>query len=509
MSEAPLPGCSRSAATEDQKKPQGKVRLRPIDRRQMVLHPMDIEHLIPEDHEARAIWELVGSLDLSCYYDQVDSIEGNAGAPAFDPRLLISLWVYAYSKGISSAREIARLSEYDPAYQWLTGMRPVNYHTLADFRSTHGRSLRRLFIEVLAMLTSEGLVTMERVMHDGTRIKASAGRDTFRKEETIREHLTRAQDQVKAMEEASEEEMTPRIKKARERASRERQERLSHALEELEKIKSQRRSTQDKVSATDPECRVMGLPDGGYGPSYNVQISTDAKEKAIVGLSLSQSPADQTLLSSALSQIEATTGKLPDQLVVDAGFTTRETILTSEEKHIDLIGSFPDAKVARETALRSRGIAEAFYPEKFSFDPERNVYICPEGKTLTPSSRSVQRGKTIFAYKSRDCRNCPSKPFCCPQAPKGRSVTRTENDPRVDAFIKKMETDEARAIYRQRGEVAEFPNAWIKNKFGLSQFHLRGLVKAGIEALWACLTYNIKLWIRLCWRPRLSGNGIG
>jgi hypothetical protein len=66
----------------------------------------------------------------------------------------------------------------------------------------------------------------------------------------------------------------------------------------------------------------------------------------------------------------------------------------------------------------------------------------------------------------------------------------------------KMETEEAKAIYRQRGAVAEFPNAWIKDKIGLRQFRLRGLVKVGMEALWACLTYNIKQWIRLCWRPQ-------
>src|ERR1700690_1569485 len=181
------------------------VRLRPINRSQMILHPTDIDRLIPDDHEARAIWELVGSLDRAPYCDSIDSIEGQAGAPAFDPHLLISLWIYAYSKGVGSAREIARLCEYDPAYQWLTGMRPVNYHTLADFRSSHGGSLRRLFIEVLAMLSKEGLITMESLRHDGTRIKASAGRDTFRKEETIRTCLADAEAQVNAMEEASEE----------------------------------------------------------------------------------------------------------------------------------------------------------------------------------------------------------------------------------------------------------------------------------------------------------------
>jgi hypothetical protein len=339
-------------------------------------------------------------------------------------------------------------------------------------------------------------------MHDGTRVKASAGRDTFRGETSLREHLALAESHVKAMEEASEKEVTPRVKKARERAARERKERISHALSQLDTIRSQKRSTQTRVSATDPECRIMGQSDGGFAPSYNVQVSTDAKEKVIVGVGISQSPADQTLLPSALDTMEKTVG-IPKQVVVDAGFTTRDAILTAEEKGIDLIGSFPDSSAGKITILNKSGITEAFYPERFRFDTERNVYVCPEGKTLSPNGKHVQKGKTIFQYKGKECSGCPSKPSCCPKSKK-RSIIRTENDPRVTAFLEKMETDEAKAIYRQRGEVAEFPNVWIKDKFALRQFRLRGLIKVGIEVMWACLTYNIKIWIRLCWKPRLA-----
>ena len=138
---------------------------------------------------------------------------------------------------------------------------------------------------------------------------------------------------------------------------------------------------------------------------------------------------------------------------------------------------------------------------------ERLLYM-PEGKLLPYKGKATERGKTTFAYKGRDCKDCPSRPLCCPRTSKGRGVIRIENDPRVDAFIKKMETEEAKAVYRTRGEVAEFPNAWIKDKLRLRQFRTRGLAKAKMEALWACLTYNIKLWIRLCWRPRLQPDSI-
>lgn len=81
---------------------------------------------------------------------------------------------------------------------------------------------------------------------------------------------------------------------------------------------------------------------------------------------------------------------------------------------------------------------------------------------------------------------------------------RLEETPAVVAFRAKMETAEAKQIYRQRGAVAEFPNAWIKDKLGLRQFRLRGLIKVRMEAVWACLTYNIQQWIRLRWRRQAA-----
>ena len=118
-----LPGCGvcGSKPESPQTKVEGKPRLIPVDRKQMRMVPVDVERLIPEDHEARAIWDFVGSLDLAPYYRDIGSIEGDAGRPAYDPCVLVSIWVYAYAKGIGSAREIARRTEYDPAFQWLAG----------------------------------------------------------------------------------------------------------------------------------------------------------------------------------------------------------------------------------------------------------------------------------------------------------------------------------------------------------------------------------------------------
>src|ERR1043166_7003556 len=87
---------------------------------------------------------------------------------------------------------------------------------------------------------------------------------------------------------------------------------------------------------------------------------------------------------------------------------------------------------------------------------------------------------------------------------RGRAIPRPEYGRPVPAISSKMGTQGARRIYRQRGAVAEFPNAWIKDKFGLKQFRLRGLIKVRLEVLWAAITYNIQQWVRLSWRTKLN-----
>lgn len=166
-----------------------KPLIRHVNRQQMSWRAVDVEQLISEDHPARAIWTSVGRLDLRRFYENIESSAEKGGRPAIDPQLLISLWVYAYSRGIGSARESERRCEYDPAFQWLTGIEPVNYHTLADFRVEQGKELHQLFSDLLGVLSAEGLITLEEVMQDGTKIKAQASGKTFRREKTLREHV--------------------------------------------------------------------------------------------------------------------------------------------------------------------------------------------------------------------------------------------------------------------------------------------------------------------------------
>jgi len=506
MPPAAVDGVPAAPASREPPRVGAAPRLKPVNRSQMLFRTVDVERLVDEDHPARAIWAFVSRLDLDAFYAPIKAVEGVAGRETWDPLLLICLWLYAYSRGIGSAREVARRCEYDPAFQWLTGMQEVNHHTLSDFRVDHAAALDDLFAQALGLLSAEGLITLERVMHDGTKVQALAGSDSFRREGRIRKHLDEAHKQVAAMGDPRED-STPRRRAARERAARERQERLEKALQELEKIREAKAGEEARqearASLTDPEARIMKQSNGGYGPAYNVQLSTDAAQGIIVGMDVSQSASDYGELAGAVERVEENLGRKPGQVVADGGFTSRENILTMDEQGVDLVGSLDEHDAQSAGQMRRRGVAEAFYPRAFTYDAGEDVYRCPAGQVLRLKGREKRIGVIHHQYRAERglCAACPWKDRCCPgNESKGRSITRAVEAPAVRAFIDKMKTDAAKAVYRLRGAVAEFPNAWIKAKIGLRQFRVRGLRKVRCETLWAVLTHNIQHWIRLCWR---------
>jgi transposase len=482
-------------------------RLKPIDRRQSFWGAIDIEKLIEEDHPARGIWAMVRRLDLRRLEENIKAVEGRAGQSSLDPGLLMALWIYGYSEGVSSARELSRMCEYEPGCRWLTGMQPLNYHTLSDFRVEHKNELDEIFVQVLGLLSAEGLIEMKRITQDGTKVKAVAGADSFRREERIRQHLDLAREQVKAMGNPESEEESQRVIQARKRANRQKKQRLEEALQELEQIqKARAESERDhvRVSETDPQARVMKQANGGFAPSYNVQISTDAAAGIIVGVDVTQAGNDCDQLVKGIDRVEANTGHTPEQILVDGGYTIKNSnIEAMAERGIDLNG--PVVENNSEASLKQRGIQPEFYPDQFRYDETADTFCCPADKTLNRTGRSPREGRIEYSYQASatDCLACPFRDQCCPKY-SPRRVLRIEHSPAVKAFRAKMETEEARQLYRTRAQIAEFPHAWIKEKLGLRRFRLRGRQKVRAEAVWACLTYNIQQWLRLVWRRDLQ-----
>jgi transposase len=440
--------------------------LKGVDRRQLILRTVDVERLIPGDHPARAIWEFVGQLDLSRYTEQIRSVEGAAGRPAFAPQLLVSLWVYSYSRGESSARAIERLCEYDPAYQWLTGMESISAHTLSDFRVAHADALHDLFVQTLGLLSAEGLITLERVMQDGTRVRANAASSRFRRKPRVEAYLELAREAVEALDTQTEEESSRQMQAAQQRARRERKQRLESALKELDKLKAAK-SRVDRVSTTDPEARVMKQAEGGSAPSYNVQVLTDAAHGLIVDIDATQAGSDYRQLTPAVQRLEQSMQRAPEQMVVDGGYISTNNIVEMANRGIDLVGPEPRGKAAQTnwgTSYQYRGVTREYQASEFVFDAATKTYVCPQGKHLRYDAKYPNHGAMSYRYKAseQDCQQCPVKALCCPRTRCGRSIELREPLPEIAKFRQKMQTEEAKAIYRTRSQVAEFPNLWIK-----------------------------------------------
>jgi len=480
-------------------------RLKPINRQQMVLRAVDVEQLIGPEHPARSIWELVGQLNLDSFYQSVHSFDGSAGRSAFDPRLLISIWVYAYSRGIGSAREISRLCEIDPAFQWLAGMDLINHHTISDFRVDHRVALVELFIQVLGLLSHEGLITLERVMQDGTKVRAQAQAKTFCREGRIQQHLDTARQHIQAMGDPEQEPPSDRCAQARLRAARERVEKLDRALKEIEELRAakmeDKRGYEPRVSITDPDARIMKTSEGGFAPSYNMQVVTDSHTGLIADVRVTQDVNDKFQLLPGMVGLESRCQQRPKEVVADGDFTTNLSVIQMAEREIDFFGSWNPGPAARTyTEPDWRGIHPEFQRNAFRYDTVQDVYVCPAGKLLVfGKANKLPHGGEDRFYKATqaDCGPCENRQRCCPHyATRGRIITHRIEPAAVTEFKRKMQTPEGKAVYKQRSQVAEFPFAWIKEKLGLRRFHVRGLDKTGTEALWVCLTFNIQAWMR-------------
>src|SRR5713226_6138134 len=178
--------------------PAPRPRLRLADREQL-LPPMPLDDLLTDDHQARVVWRFVEGIDLTDLYARIRSVEGHAGRPPADPRILTGLWLCATLEGVGSARALDYLCTHHHAFRWLCGGVSVNYHSLADFRVQHLEFLDDLLTHSVAVLREQELVDLNRVAQDGMRVRASAGAASFRRQPTLEECLQEAQAQVQQL----------------------------------------------------------------------------------------------------------------------------------------------------------------------------------------------------------------------------------------------------------------------------------------------------------------------
>ena len=317
------------------------------NRQQLQWLPRDLDAVLAEDHPARAIWGMLEKLDLSAFYGAIKATLDRPGRPTTDPQVLLALWLLGTVEGVGSARKLTRLCGEHDAYRWLCGGVPINYHMVSDFRVAHQEALDELLTQIVASLTVAGAVTLERVAQDGMRVRASAGASSFRRKETLEAHLENARAQVERLAQEREHPdpgVNQRERAARSRAARERVEQALEYLSQAQAAKERQQRTlatvkrtkvtAPRTSTTDPEARVMKMPDGGFRPAYNVELATDQAKGVIVGVTVIREGTDAGQALPMQEQVVKRTGQHPGAYLMDGSFATKEDITGLEERGV-------------------------------------------------------------------------------------------------------------------------------------------------------------------------------
>ena len=392
----------------------GKPRLARAQRTQVEMRLAALDDLLPPDHLARVIWGLIEQIDLSAFYAPIRAVEGQAGHPAIDPAILIALWLYATAEGVGSARALDRLCTEHIAYQWLCGGVSVNYHTLADFRVAHERALDECLTQHVAALMAEGLVSLERTAQDGVRIRASAGSGSFRRRERLEQFQTEAQarvEQLKAQAQADGDLRSPRQQAAQERAGRERLKRVQQAVREMGELEQRRAKDHQKkserkpprVSTTDPEARVMKMPNGGYQPAYNGQLAVETGSGVIVGVDVT-AQVDQGQIGPMLDQLAERYAEQPNEHLVDGGFVAHSDIETAADQGVAVYAPLPAPRAQDQDPTQPRvtdGPGVRAWRERMQTEVAKTIYKLRAQTVEWANAGLRQRGLYQFEVRGR------------------------------------------------------------------------------------------------------------
>lgn len=404
---------------------------------------IDLEALLPSDHRARIVMSFVESLDLAALYAGIKSREGEPGRPPPDPAVLLALWLYATIEGVGSARQLERLAQHDLAYLWIAGGVPLNYHGLSDFRVMHVEVLDRLLTESVTALVAEGVVSLAEIAVDGTKVRASASRDSFKTgaklaqvEAAVEQRLAALKAEIETEPQAS----SRRKQVARERAAREVRERAEKARAALDRVRAEKekrakthpqdeakKKSEPKVSLSDPEARNMCFPDGAVRPAYNAQIAVTPSAGIIVSVEMTDRRNDAGLAAPMVDDIVDRYGTAPQRLLVDTHYATSDDI----------------AALAEHQA----GPVKVFAPP-----PTERADVKP----ATLAKRAKQRAREPESVKE---------------------------------WRSRMGTQAGQEVYGLR-KLIERINANLKNH-GFGFIAVRGLIKAKAVALWHALANNL------------------
>jgi len=449
---------------------------------QGLLFPPHLRDYLPDEHQAVIINDVVETLNLNCLYRKV-SPEGH---PAYHPKMMLKVLIYAYANGIFSSRKIQAALEESLAFIYLAAWQKPDFRTISDFRLNNLTEFDELFGQVIDICMRLGMVSLGHIAIDGSKFKANASDrrsyDQKRVQEAINKLLEQA-DQTDQQEDRlhgpdnSGVSVPEPVRKQKDR------------LKKLQQIKKQLDdSGREKINATDPDAVFM-KNGSRIRTSFNGQIAVD-ENQIIVAAEVTNDPSDTAQLLPMVEQAERRIGPL-DKLSADSGYSQGENLQVLAEKKID--AHIPDANYqgCRRGKTEAPGLG-LFPKSSFQRDEEHDCFICPQGQKLTFSHmQKVKNKQPLRLYRCRTFLECPQRGRCT-QSRQGRTLTLNVYDSQFQAMRTKLDSPHGRRIYGRRKSMPEPVFGHIKTVLGFCQFHLRGLLKVGGEFTLVCIVHNLR-----------------
>ena len=434
-------------------------RLRLPERRQVELRALSLDDLVSADHRVRLVWRFVEGLDLSPLYADIKALEGRPGHPPADPRLLVALWLLATVERIGSARQVARLCDQHLAYQWLCGGVGMNHKTLSDFRVAHGALLEGLLADSFAALLKAGAASLDRVAQDGMRVRASAGAASFRRHSTLKQCHEQAKQRVERLRgelDADPGAASRRQAAARKRAVADRERRVREALAITEALRAEQEARARKRAE---RAAKRGATAGATGGATGAEAAADKQAEP------EKEPRASTTDAQARVMKMADGGFRPAYNVQFAADTKSGAVAGVA---LDNIGSDMGKMAPMNDALAA------------AYGRRPDQHLADGGFAKLDDIETLARAGVVTFVPVPEPRD----------KTRDRHAPRPDDAPQVAAWRRRMATEEAKAIYKERAATAEWVNAQARNR-GLAQFLVRGIEKAKAVATWHALAHNM------------------
>lgn len=464
-----------------------------VAREQTQFLPRSVDEYVAEDNPVRAIDAYVGTLDLAALGFKNTAVGVSRGQPAYPPAALLKLYLYGYLNRVRSSRRLAAECERNLEVIWLVeGLRP-KYKAIADFRKDNLRALKAVNRDFVQVCKQLGLFGTELVSLDGSFFRGNVGKKNIYTEERLKKTLERIDQHIA--------EYLAELEHSDEQETDEPQRSVADLQEKLKQLKERKQAHQgrmEKLKASgekqlaevDEDARLLSKR-GQSVAGYNVQVAVDSQNKLMLSGDVVQDGNDEGQLAPMAQAAKAELGVEKLEVVADAGYFNAQGIQSCQEAGITPFVPEPDK--TNQASLEGR-----FSREDFTYEPQSDVYRCPNGKILTRSSKQQKQGKTIFMYRSSAsaCKGCPLRKQCLPKKTPYRNVTRWEHEEVLEAHRQRM-AERGRSMMHRRACLSEHPFGTLKVWLGWTHFLLRGLEKVRTEFNLLMLSYNFKRVLRI------------